>query len=42
MKLKRLSLWHQPLTSYETYYMADGKIGQDPIGVTCQADLILD
>lgn len=25
MKIKRLSLWHVPLTSHETYYMADGK-----------------
>ena len=25
MKIKRLSLWHIPLTSHETYYMADGK-----------------
>lgn len=25
MKLIRLSLWHVPLTSHETYYMADGK-----------------
>lgn len=25
MKLKRLSLWHRPLTSHETYYMAAGK-----------------
>ena len=25
MKIKRLSLWHCPLTSHQTYYMADGK-----------------
>lgn len=25
MKIKRISLWHQPLTSHETYYMSDGK-----------------
>ena len=25
MKIKRLSLWHCPLASHETYYMADGK-----------------
>src|SRR6056300_1764203 len=25
MKITRISLWHVPLTSYETYYMADGK-----------------
>jgi L-alanine-DL-glutamate epimerase-like enolase superfamily enzyme len=25
MKIKRLSLWHIPLTSHDTYYMADGK-----------------
>ncbi len=25
MKIKHISLWHIPLTSYETYYMADGK-----------------
>ncbi|MEM8793495.1 MAG: enolase C-terminal domain-like protein [Pseudomonadota bacterium] len=25
MKITRLSLWHVPLTSHETYYMADGK-----------------
>ena len=25
MKIKRLSLWHFPLTSHEPYYMADGK-----------------
>ena len=25
MKIKRLSLWHCPLTSHEPYYMADGK-----------------
>ena len=25
MKITRLSLWHMPLTSHETYYMADGK-----------------
>ncbi len=25
MKIKRLSLWHVPLTSHETYYMAEGK-----------------
>ena len=25
MKIKRLRLWHVPLTSHETYYMADGK-----------------
>jgi len=25
MNLKRLSLWHVPLTSHETYYMASGK-----------------
>jgi len=25
MKIKRLSIWHVPLTSHETYYMADGK-----------------
>ncbi len=25
MKIKRLSLWHFPLTSHEAYYMADGK-----------------
>lgn len=25
MKIKQLSLWHVPLTSHETYYMADGK-----------------
>ena len=25
MKIKRLSLWHVPLTSHETYYMAAGK-----------------
>ena len=25
MKVTRLSLWHVPLTSHETYYMADGK-----------------
>jgi L-alanine-DL-glutamate epimerase-like enolase superfamily enzyme len=25
MKLTRISLWHLPLTSHETYYMADGK-----------------
>ncbi len=25
MKLTRLSLWHVPLSSHETYYMADGK-----------------
>lgn len=25
MKITRISLWHVPLTSYEAYYMADGK-----------------
>lgn len=25
MKITRVSLWHVPLTSHETYYMADGK-----------------
>jgi L-alanine-DL-glutamate epimerase-like enolase superfamily enzyme len=25
MKIKSLSIWHVPLTSHETYYMADGK-----------------
>jgi L-alanine-DL-glutamate epimerase-like enolase superfamily enzyme len=25
MKIKRISLWHIPLTSHETYYMAEGK-----------------
>ena len=25
MKITRLTLWHVPLTSHETYYMADGK-----------------
>lgn len=25
MKITRVSLWHVPLTSYETYYMAEGK-----------------
>lgn len=25
MKIKRISLWHVPLTSHETYYMAAGK-----------------
>ena len=25
MKIKRLKLWHVPLTSHETYYMAEGK-----------------
>ena len=25
MKITRLSLWHVPLTSHETYYMAEGK-----------------
>ncbi|MGB0181438.1 MAG: mandelate racemase/muconate lactonizing enzyme family protein [Candidatus Puniceispirillales bacterium] len=25
MKITKLSLWHIPLTSHETYYMADGK-----------------
>lgn len=25
MKITKLSLWHVPLTSHETYYMADGK-----------------
>jgi len=25
MKIKRLSLWHLPLTSHATYYMAEGK-----------------
>ena len=25
MKIKRLSLWHIPLTSHEAYYMAEGK-----------------
>ena len=25
MKITRISLWHVPLTSHETYYMADGK-----------------
>ena len=25
MKIKRIRLWHVPLTSHETYYMADGK-----------------
>ena len=25
MKLTRITLWHVPLTSFETYYMADGK-----------------
>ena len=25
MKLTRISLWHIPLTSHETYYMSDGK-----------------
>ncbi len=25
MRITRLSLWHVPLTSHETYYMADGK-----------------
>ncbi|MEM8980136.1 MAG: mandelate racemase/muconate lactonizing enzyme family protein [Pseudomonadota bacterium] len=25
MKIKKLCLWHVPLTSHETYYMADGK-----------------
>ena len=25
MKVMRVSLWHVPLTSHETYYMADGK-----------------
>jgi len=25
MKITRVSVWHVPLTSHETYYMADGK-----------------
>ena len=25
MKITRISLWHMPLTSHETYYMAEGK-----------------
>lgn len=25
MKITRISIWHVPLTSHETYYMADGK-----------------
>jgi L-alanine-DL-glutamate epimerase-like enolase superfamily enzyme len=25
MKLTHISLWHVPLTSHQTYYMADGK-----------------
>jgi L-alanine-DL-glutamate epimerase-like enolase superfamily enzyme len=25
MKINRISIWHQPLTSHETYYMAGGK-----------------
>ena len=25
MKIKRLSLWHIPLTSHQAYYMAEGK-----------------
>jgi len=25
MKIKRISIWHVPLTSHETYYMAEGK-----------------
>ena len=25
MKIERITLWHVPLTSHETYYMADGK-----------------
>ncbi|XDZ65338.1 mandelate racemase/muconate lactonizing enzyme family protein [Alphaproteobacteria bacterium LSUCC0684] len=25
MKIKRISIWHIPLTSHETYYMAEGK-----------------
>ena len=25
MRITRISLWHVPLTSHETYYMAEGK-----------------
>ena len=38
MKLTRITLWHVPLTSFETYYMADGKTCDTTTSVIVRLD----
>ena len=38
MKIVRVSLWHVPLTSHETYYMADGKTCDTVLSVVLRID----
>ncbi len=38
MKINRITLWHVPLTSHETYYMADGKTCDTTTSVVVRLD----
>ncbi|MEO3415067.1 mandelate racemase/muconate lactonizing enzyme family protein [Roseovarius sp. CAU 1744] len=38
MKIKRISLWHVPLTSHETYYMAGGKTCDTTVSVVLRLE----
>lgn len=38
MKIRRLALWHVPLTSHETYFMADGKVCETVETVVLRVD----
>ena len=38
MKITRLTLWHVPLTSHETYYMSDGKTCDTVTSVVLRAE----
>ena len=38
MKITRLTLWHVPLTSHETYYMSDGKTCDTVTSVVLRVD----
>jgi len=38
MKITRITLWHVPLTSHETYYMAEGKSCDTTISVLLRID----
>ena len=38
MKITRITLWHVPMTSHETYYMADGKTCDTTISVLLRID----